>query len=230
MRRSGFLPLAVVAACVATVAPASAQSGLVVTPYVGVWMVDDDLSDFEFEPASLDPDPAPVPSPRFSTEVETGLLIGFRVGVPVGQRWIVEGSYGYSSFDTDASVEFDDAFPESELFSLKLLEHSAHLFHGAIRWNLSPDARVHPYLVGGLGAVRMTSSAAPLFGFEDEEAVLTATDLMLTVGGGVAVPLRPGVSIRAELRDDLQFCDELCPEGDRTLHHLELTGGLEIEL
>ena len=227
MNRSVFLVLAL-AAPFPTMATASAQTRVVLTPYVGAWMVDDDLSDFDFELPVLEvPDGSPLPLPEFSAEVETGLLVGLRVGVPVGQRWTVEGSYGYSAFDT--SVDLDAGLPLTGGFSLQFLEHSAHLFHGALRWTPTLESRVRPFLVGGVGGVRM-STAFSFLGFLDEEDELSDTDLLLTVGGGVAIPLREGFSVRAEVRDDLQFCDDLCLGSDETLHHIELTGGLEIEL
>ena len=229
MSRPGLYAVVILAALLAPPAPASAQSRFVLTPYIGAWMVDDGLSELDFDFATLELDDEPLPSPDFATEVEAGLLLGVRVGVPVGPSWMVEGSYGYSSFSTEATIEFDDAFPEADLFSIELLEHRAHIFLGALRWTPLLGARVRPYLVAGLGAVRMTTSAGGFLGFEDE-LQLSATDLLLTAGGGLAVPLRPGLALRAEVRDDLQFCDELCPEGDQTLHNIELTGGLEIDL
>lgn len=214
--------------------PASAQSRWSVTPYAGVLFTDDDLAG-EGGPVDFLDDPSLPPGPRSDVrlefEVENAPVFGARLGIPLDERWGIEASYGFASFQVRGEVEVTSPFPEldeeSVRFGLAISDHDLHLWEGAVRYSFGNE-RLRPFLVGGVGGATVSSSF-PIFGGL-EELDETTTDLAFVLGAGARWDYREGFGIRLDLRDHLQRCDRPCLGDETLLHQVELSAGIEIEL
>lgn len=231
MRSSRVVPLFALLAMFAPAA-APAQSLVSIGPYVGILLVDDDFDPrpggrLEFVPRE-DPDPAP--AFRTVHEVGNALLVGARVGVDLGDRWLVEASYGWAEFDVDSRLEItpggEATLPPIDSFTL--LETSLHLWETSLRYRLgSPPVR--PFLTAGIGgATRQTRFVGleDLPGFDDRE---TDTSVSFVVGVGATWNVAPRASIQGVVRDQAHACGDSCEEVG-TLHDLEVSIGVAVDL
>lgn len=212
------------------VAPAAAQSRWSVTPYAGILFTDGDLAPEGGDLTFVD-DPSVPPGPDVSVEgsfdVEDAALFGVRVGARLDEAWSVEAGYGYASFQVDLTVEITPDGGTPERIDFAQSDHDLHLWTASVRYAF-PGSRLRPFLAGGAGVARMSTSFPILGDFEGLDE--TATDLLVDLGGGILWSLREGVAVRVEARDHLQWCDDACLEDDAVLHQVEISAGLEIDL
>lgn len=206
MTRSATLALAV--AAVLAAAPALAQTGsgryvrVEVNPYAGGFLFDDS----GLEASGL--------------EANVAAIAGGRLGVAVGDDWLFEGSYGWSSVTLETS-EFED-FPDPS-FETDL---TVHLLSGSVAYLIETDvAPTTLALMAGAGGMWVD----PEFGESD-------ADFMVDLGLGFTHPVNDWIAFKGDFRDHVTFCaaaesaeeifSSACAE-DETLHHFELSGGLQ---
>lgn len=209
-----------------TTAPLQAQNRFAIEPYVGAYLTDDDGA-FSGEGFDLVPRPGPpIPPPELA--VTAGILLGVRGSWEIHPGWTVEGVYGHSSYATEITVEFSTVLDPLPLeVTFELTEHDAHLYYGAIRYDVT-GGPVRPFLVAGAGGVTLSSDLGELGPFLEEAD--SVTDPLLSLGGGLVIDVAPRTRIRGDLRDQIQFCSDgsgFCEE-DEALHNLEISGGIEI--
>lgn len=206
-----YWTFALALAALAVAVPASAQTGsgrwlrVEANPYAGVFVLDDS----GLEEGGL--------------ESDIGPILGGRVGVVIGDDWLVEGSYGWSSVTIEPSefVDFPDPDFETDL--------SVHLLHASIGYLIHTDvAPTTLVLMAGLGGM-----------WVDPEVGESDADFMAQIGAGFTHPVNDWIAVKGDFRDHVSFCsapervdEELaatCVE-DRTLHHFEISAGLQFYL
>jgi hypothetical protein len=207
-------------------APLQAQNRFAIEPYIGAYLTDDDGA-FSGTRLDLEPRPGP-PIPPPEVGLTTGILLGARASWQIRPNWTVEGVYGRSSYATEVTVDVStvlDPIPREETF--ELTEHDAHLYYGAIRYDVTGGS-VQPFFVAGAGAVTVSTDLGELGPFLGD--VDSVTDPLLSLGSGLVIDVAPRTRIRGDLRDQVQFCSDgsgLCEE-DEALHNVEISAGIEI--
>lgn len=158
-----------------------------------------DLSD-EIEPSGVEVD----------EEVVFGGRFEFRLTPHIG----LEGSVGFSP----AAVSFLGAGTESDVDSWDI--------HGNVVYHLAPDARIDPFVTGGIGARVLDFSGG------DTESFLAGN-----FGGGLLIPINSHLAIRGETRFYVYNLDDLDSTStgfaalqtfDETVWDVQVTGGVTI--
>lgn len=205
--------LALGLAAVALLAPvgrAAAQAAhrsarLIVNPYLGVFVFDDGgVKDV-------------------GREANVGAVVGGRVSVAVGERWVLDGTYGYSNVTLENSdfLAYPDVPEKADL--------DVHMLYGSVGYLISSDVAPTKLLLS-IGAGRIWTG---------EPGTTRASDPLLSVGAGFTQPVNDWVTFRGEARDDVQFCSAVpagsstftaCPGGDQKLNHIQVSGGLQFRL
>jgi len=118
MRHARWAVCSAVAVTILAASTASAQDfearRLNVSPYVGVFLLDDEQLT---EVAAV--------------EVDPGAILGARIGYAITSSWQVEAGYGFAALETEPS-EFDEADPEDVIADL-----DAQVWYGAIIYSLA---------------------------------------------------------------------------------------------
>lgn len=194
------------------VAPAAAQVRFYVSPYVGVFFYDEGALDVLRGEAD----------PEAAFEVDPARFLGAKVGVQLLDRFGVEGNFGFASLSGGAEDVGDIDVDEIE-GDLTLYEILANL-------SLTPGRAVDLFLTGGVGG------ATTDFDLQDADSF---DDVIVTVGGGIRVPLNDWVRLRGDVRSIIEFCEEAdeteldefgeCLD-DSSLTHTEVSGGVELTL
>lgn len=209
MRPTRWLSPALTAAALLLAIPAPAQVAtesyveVRVNPYGGV---------FAFDNGGIE---------AAGAEVDIAGIAGGRVVIGFGERWQVEGGYGFSPLTIEAS-EFAD-FPEPELDR----DVNAHLFYGAVGLMIGSEvAPTKLLLTAGVGGLAL-----------DPEEGESDTDFLVTLGAGFTHPINDWIRFRGDFRDHITFCEAparltdptSCVE-DETLNNIEVSGGLEFRV
>lgn len=207
--RTGLLLAIFALAALVLPGEADAQVDVSVSPYVGLLVYDDEVLAF----ARGEGDPADA----FGVD-PTGIL-GARVGLHFLERITLEGEFGFASLSGEV-----DGIEDVEL---EELEGDFSVYSVALGIDLSPTRKLSTVVRLGVGG------ATTDFDLRETDSF---TDVVVTVGAGVGYPVAPRVSLRADARGILQFCDEpdevafaACVE-ESTLSHVELSGGLDFDL
>jgi hypothetical protein len=191
---------------------AAAQGGFTVNPYVGVLIADDgglnDAAEGLGGEVSIDP----------------ALLAGARVGFTTGSNLGFEAGYGYSPLKVDFS-ESGDAFE---------LDTKAHLFYGAVNYTFPSESQAKFFISAGAGGIMIKADDETLF----EGAESSSTDLLVNLGGGLLWSVNDRWAIRVDAKDHIEFCKaaetvddfSACPLDDKALNHIEVSGGVSIQL
>jgi hypothetical protein len=148
-------------------------------------------------------------------KVDPDPMLGVRLGI--GDRTGLSLDLAYGRTKLEGEVVADDiVLPE---------DSTIHLFYGALNYGLPLPIAV--FVSGGAGAIRY----AP----ENRDAT---TNVLVNYGAGIALPLGR-IRLRADAKDHVDLCDArasddftdfgACLEDD-TLHNIELSAGVEIEL
>jgi hypothetical protein len=193
-------------------APAAAQVRLYVSPYVGVFFYDEGALDVLRGEGD----------PEAAFEVDPARFLGAKVGVQLLDRFGVEGNFGFASLSGGAEDVGDIDVDEIE-GDLTLYEILANL-------SLTPGRAVDLFLTGGVGG------ATTDFDLQDADSF---NDVVVTIGGGIRVPLNDWVRLRGDVRSIVEFCEEAdeteldkfgeCLD-DSSLTHTEISGGAELTL
>ncbi|MBW3660384.1 MAG: outer membrane beta-barrel protein [Gemmatimonadetes bacterium] len=207
MTRFRSYALALVAVLFAT--PVLAQTGsgrwmrVEANPYVGAFVLDDS----ELEEAGL--------------EADIGPILGGRVGVTLGDDWLIEGSYGYASVSLEES-EFTGG-PVEEFEN----DLGVHLVHGSIGYLIGTDvAPTKLVLTAGTGVM-----------WVDPEVGESDADFLVGLGAGFTHPVNEWIAFKGDFRDHITFCSapervddfSVCSE-DEALNNFEISGGLQFFL
>jgi len=193
-------------------APAAAQVRLYVSPYVGVFFYDEGALDVLRGEGD----------PEAAFEVDPARFLGAKVGVQLLDRFGVEGNFGFASLSGGTEDVGDIDVDEIE-GDLTLYEILANL-------SLTPGRAVDFFLTGGVGG------ATTDFDLQDADSF---NDVVVTIGGGIRVPLNDWVRLRGDVRSIVEFCEEAdeteldkfgeCLD-DSSLTHTEISGGAELTL
>lgn len=180
-----------------------------VEPYLGAILLDDG----GFDVAR----PGGGPAVRSDLEADPTVVLGGRLGHRFAERWAIEATYGFAPVSLEA--EGSDA---------DVGDASTHLYYGGIVYHVPLRTSTGLFVTAGFGGITF-----------DPDNGSSITDAVLSVGGGVRIPLRETTSIRIEARDHLQLCSApirtaaqvaggsfgLCGSDD-TLHQVELSAGI----
>lgn len=194
----------IVAVLLAGVAPAAAQGGAYVNPYVGYYGFDE--SSFEDALENLD--------------VEESPIVGVRLGWKRGS-WGIEAAYGRAAFEADFTIEGDIRDRR---------DTTIHLLYAALTWGL-PLGPVEPFVAGGLGAAKYApdghdGSTDVVASFGGGVRVGFGDRFALRVDAKDHVDLCEAPDFSAGGgTDEVGACWD-----DETLHNIELSGGVEIRL
>jgi opacity protein-like surface antigen len=202
----------VVIASLTQAASAAAQIRLYLSPYVGVFFYDEGALDVLRGNAD----------PEAAFEVDPARFVGAKVGVQLLDRFGVEGNVGFASL-RGAAEDVGD-------IDLDEIEGDLTLYEILARLSLTPGRAVDLFLTGGVGG------ASTDFDLQDADSF---DDVVVTVGGGISVPLNSWVRVRGDVRSIVEFCEEAddtefdefgeCLE-DSSLTHTELSGGAELTI
>ncbi|MBA3582956.1 MAG: porin family protein [Gemmatimonadetes bacterium] len=191
------------------VAPAAAQVGLTLSPYVGVFFYDEGA--LAFARGEGDPEGA--------FEVDPARFIGARLGLVLLERFSIEGDFGFASLSGNEEDVGDIDFGE--------LDGNLSLYSIGARLNLTPNSPLNLFLTGGIGG------ATTDFDLQNTDSY---TDVIVTAGGGATFPLTDFIKLRGDARSVLEFCEEgdeaaigECLQ-DSSLNHWEFSGGAEFTL
>lgn len=110
--------------------------------------------------------------------LDDGMSLGLILGLPMSDRWTVEGGFAW----IQTEIEGRNIDVDGHRFSLD------GLFH------FRPQERFKPFLLAGVGAMRM-----------DPEAGSIETDVMANYGAGIKYAIMPNLDLRAELRHVMPF-------------------------
>ncbi|MBW3660383.1 MAG: outer membrane beta-barrel protein [Gemmatimonadetes bacterium] len=202
--RSGSIATIAIAVALYGAAPAAAQDGAYVNPYVGYYAFDESSFEAAFDRA----------------DVEESPILGARLGWSSG-AWGIEAAYGRSRFETELRRD-DVVFPDEET--------TIHLIYAATNWTL-PLGPVRPFVSGGLGAVAYSpenrdgaTDVLANFGGGLKVAFGERFRLRADVKDHVDLCEAPEFE-EGEGSDDVGACFD-----DETLHNIEISGGVEIGL
>jgi hypothetical protein len=212
VRRPPALLALVVIASLTQAAPMAAQIRLYVSPYLGVFFYDEGALDVLRGDAD----------PEAALEVDPARFVGAKIGVQLLDRLGIEGNVGFASLRGDAQDVGD--------IDLDEFEGDLTLYEILARLSLTPGRAVDLFLTGGVGG------ASTDFDLQDADSF---DDVVVTVGGGVSVPLNSWVRLRGDVRSIVEFCEEAdetefdelgeCLD-DSSLTHTELSGGAELTI
>lgn len=189
---------------------ARAQERITITAYAGAHFSDRDRFTL-------------LESGTVESDIEDGPIVGLRMAVPIRSGWSAEFSYGWTTFEVQyRGGTIED--PEGILIATD--GYDLHQLELGLRWSALAGRTMSPFvtLAPGLAVVTFDSEF-----LEMETGKVTKTEPTIGLGGGLVWRASEALGIRADVRDHIRFCGDLCLE-DETLHGLELSGGVEIRL
>jgi OmpA-OmpF porin, OOP family len=146
------------------------------------------------------------------------LIYGGRVGLGLGKRLEIEGTYGMSSTDTQAG---NGTAPWTQSVLGAPVEADFTHLAGDLLLNLAPDATINPYLFGGYGSHKIEIGTA------DESYS------GLNLGGGLKMHFSPRTALRLEARNmmwDWTDAEKLLGAPDDKQSSMAYTAGLQFTL
>jgi hypothetical protein len=138
---------------------------------------------------------------------QSGFFAGFRFGWDFDHRWAVETRFGFTE------LNLQDPLGGSQLDTADIFLWDASLLYypwGQTRWR--------PYFIVGSGF-------ADIDFVNDAGSRVKDTVLGLPFGGGLKVRLNRRMALRFEFLDNVAFGSA---HGMGTMHHISLTGGIEL--
>ncbi|MFN2383292.1 MAG: outer membrane beta-barrel protein [Gemmatimonadota bacterium] len=210
MRKFGLMA-ATITLSLAALSPAHGQGAWSVNPYAGVFIADEGgLQDFGDEEG-------------FTVSIDPAMLVGARLGYMSAANWGFEAGYGYSPLSL--SVDEDSSFD---------VDVTAQLFYGALNYTFPSSSAAKFFLSVGAGGINVSGEEADF----EEDAETSSTDLLANIGGGVMWWLNDRLSLRADIKDHMDFCKaseteedfSACPLDDKMLNHIEVSGGVAFQL
>lgn len=176
-----------------------------VSPYVGIFIFDDEqLTD------------------EFGVEVNGAAILGGRVGFAITRSWEIEGGYGYAALKTEPS-EFSDEIDDEDIADI-----DAHLLYGGINYLLGYRDNPTRLLLSAGGGVLMLK---PEVGDDTSDPVLElAAGFTHPVRHWITVrgELRDHMTFCSA--PDAAGEASACAAGDITLHNIEVSAALQFWL
>ena len=210
MRKFG-LAVALITLCLASTGQAFGQGTWSLNPYAGVYIADEGgLQDAGDEEG-------------ITVSIDPAVLVGGRLGFVSAANWGFEVGYGYSPLSL--TVEEDSDFS---------IDATAQLFYGALNYSFPSSSAAKFFLSAGAGGIHLSGDDADF----DEGSETSSTELLANVGGGVMWWLNDRLSLRADVKDHIQFCKaadtddsfSACPLDDKALNNIEISGGVAFQL
>lgn len=143
------------------------------------------------------------------------LMYGGRIGIGLGRRLAIEGSYGKSSTDTQ-SGNGNEPWVESVLGNT--VEAKFTHMAGDLTLNLAPESVVDPYILAGISSNKIE------VGTSDE------TYSGINLGGGLKMHFSPRVALRLEARNtmfDFTDAEQTAGAPSEKQKNMLYTGGIQ---
>ena len=147
-------------------------------------------------------------------------VFGGRVGIGLGRHLGVETYYSWMKTKT-VYGSGDSLFTASSLTPSS--DQSIQGYGADVTLNLFPSMAFNPYVLGGWHEEKIKSDVSDAQTYQNG----------LEIGGGVKLGVGRKTAIRLEIRDKIWKFDSPPapdPPGDKNLHNLQFTGGIQISL
>ena len=200
----GSLILTILAA---TAADAQMLRSFYVSPYVGVFLFDDEsLTDVA------------------SVEVDLGAILGARVGYAFARSWQIEAGYGFAGLSTEPS-EFQGGGDPEELADI-----DAHLLYGAINYLLTYEEIPTALLLTAGGGVMILDPDVEGADNTTDPMLELGAGFTHPVRDWISIRGEARDHIVFCDGPEFDFESSACPGGDETLHNIEVSAALQFWL